>query len=87
VKASEALGQAVEKMAAYDSHLRFQSRVPAEEAYHFFDRVSPVVEVGLEPAAASSAAVSSSAAAFSAGFVVRLANCHLAYSCLAQREP
>ena len=52
VKASEALGQAVEKMAAYDSHLCFQSRVPAEEAYHFFDPVSPVVEVGLEPAAA-----------------------------------
>jgi hypothetical protein len=51
VKASEAL-EAVEKMAAYDSHLCFQSRVPAEEAYHFFGPVSPVGEVGLEPAAA-----------------------------------
>jgi len=67
VEASEALGQAVEKMAAYDSHLCFQSRVPAEEACHFFDPVSPMVEVGLEPAAARSA-----------GLVVRLANCHLA---------
>ena len=76
VKASEVLGQAVEKMVAYDSHLCFQWQVPAEEACHFLDLVSLVAEVGLGTAAPSSA-----------GLVVRLANCPLAYSCLAEREP
>jgi hypothetical protein len=77
VKALEALGQAVEKMAAYDSHLCFRSQVPVGEAYrNSVDQAYPLVEVDLETAAASSA-----------GLVVQLANCHLASYCLAEREP